>query len=122
MSTKKTYSIGTFAKITGVTIDTLRFYEKRSLLHPRRNGSDRRYYTSADVDRMALILRLKGGGFSIGEIQTYLVLKDQGAKTTQERSAFLKNKVGDLYTKRKQLDDSIDYVEHTITYLDQLES
>ncbi len=122
MSNKKLYSIGKFAKITAVTIDALRFYEKRDLIHPTRNSIGRRCYTDEDVDRIALILRLKGGGFSIGEIQTYLVLKDQGDQTTHERSAFLKVKVLDLYENRQKLDASIDYVEQTIHYLDGLDS
>ena len=118
MSNKK-IQIGEFSQKTGLPIDTLRYYEKHHLLDPGRDENNRRTYSEADLDRVALILRLKGGGLSIDEIQEYLVLKDHAAETTLERSIFLKSKLKILMANKQKVEDSISYVEDTIALLNR---
>jgi len=55
----------------GITLRTIRFYEDKGLLKPRRiNGT--RVYTRKDRARLALILRSKAIGASLEEIKHYL--------------------------------------------------
>lgn len=57
----------------GITLRTIRFYEDKDLLKPRRiNGT--RVYTRRDRARLALILRSKAIGASLDEIKHYLDL------------------------------------------------
>lgn len=57
----------------GITLRTIRFYEDKGLLAPRRiNGA--RVYTRRDRARLALILRSKAIGASLDEIKHYLAL------------------------------------------------
>ena len=57
----------------GITLRTIRFYEDKGLLAPRRvNGT--RVYTRRDRARLALILRSKAIGASLDEIRHYLDL------------------------------------------------
>ena len=57
----------------GITLRTIRFYEDKDLLKPRRiNGT--RVYTRRDRARLALILRSKAIGASLAEIKHYLDL------------------------------------------------
>ena len=57
----------------GITLRTIRFYEDKALLKPRRiNGT--RVYTRRDRARLALILRSKAIGASLAEIKHYLDL------------------------------------------------
>jgi DNA-binding transcriptional MerR regulator len=57
----------------GITLRTIRFYEDKGLLAPRRvNGA--RVYTRRDRARLALILRSKKIGASLDEIKHYLDL------------------------------------------------
>jgi DNA-binding transcriptional MerR regulator len=57
----------------GITLRTIRFYEDKGLLAPRRiNGA--RVYTRRDRARLALILRSKAIGASLEEIKHYLDL------------------------------------------------
>ncbi len=44
------YLIGEFAKITGFSIHTLRYYEKEHLIMPARNSSNRRCYSDKDIE------------------------------------------------------------------------
>ena len=61
------YTIGELAQTFQVSLRTLRFYESRGLLKPRRQGLKRRY-GQKDVDRLAAIVRAKKLGFTLNEI------------------------------------------------------
>src|SRR3954451_13437547 len=67
----RTYTIGDLAREFGVTLRTLRFYEDRGLLSPRREGLTR-IYDARDRDRLAVILKGKQLGFTLTEIRTML--------------------------------------------------
>ena len=57
----------------GITLRTIRFYEDKGLLAPRR-VSGARVYTRRDRARLSLILRAKAIGSSLAEIKHYLDL------------------------------------------------
>jgi DNA-binding transcriptional MerR regulator len=61
-----TYSISDLASEFDVTTRTIRFYEEKDLLVPRREGT-RRIYSTADRTTLRLILRGKRLGFSLDE-------------------------------------------------------
>lgn len=63
------------ANSLGVTTRTLRFYEDRGLIEPRRVGTAR-VYSRRETGRMQLILRGKRLGFSLREIEEFLRLYD----------------------------------------------
>ena len=69
------YSVTQLAVDLGVTARTIRFYEDKGLISPRRAGNNR-VYTLRDRARMILILRGKKLGFSLREIKEYLDLYD----------------------------------------------
>ena len=61
------YHIGELAEEFGVTTRTIRFYEEKGLLAPRREGQQR-CYSAADRTKLRLILRGKRFGYSLDEI------------------------------------------------------
>jgi DNA-binding transcriptional MerR regulator len=61
-----TYSISDLASEFDVTTRTIRFYEEKGMLKPRREGT-RRIYSPADRTRLRLILRGKRLGLSLDE-------------------------------------------------------
>jgi len=67
----KSYTIGDLAREFGVTLRTLRFYEDRGLLSPRREGTAR-IYDARDRDRLSVILKGKHLGFTLTEIRAML--------------------------------------------------
>lgn len=73
-----TWRIGDLAKRTGMSADTLRYYEKIDLLPPpmRDRGGQRRY-GSADLMRLRFIRRAQGMNFSLGEIRGLLRLRER---------------------------------------------
>jgi len=70
------YRIGELAKLCGINNDTLRFYEKNALLTPSsRSESGYRLYTEKDKETLHFILRAKGVGFTLAEIQELLSIE-----------------------------------------------
>ncbi len=66
-------TIGKFAAEAGVSVETVRFYQRRGLLAlPERRGSGFREYSQADQWRLAFIRRARQLGFTLAEIRDLL--------------------------------------------------
>ena len=74
----KSYTIGDLAREFGVTLRTLRFYEDRGLLSPRRDGTAR-IYDARDRERLSVILKGKQLGFTLTEIRAMLAEERSGS-------------------------------------------
>lgn len=69
------YSIKKTAELTGITEDTIRYYEKIGLLpRAKRKGNTHRIYSGADVEKMKLIGCLKKTGMPLDDMRPYLSL------------------------------------------------
>jgi MerR family copper efflux transcriptional regulator len=71
--------IGEVSKLSGIAVETLRFYEKSGLLkRPARTGSGYRMYDGDALERLAFIKRAQVLGFSLNEIKQIIAEKDAG--------------------------------------------
>ena len=101
--------IGDVAKQFGVTLRTLRFYEDKGLIAPKRDGV-MRLYTRRDKARLKLILLGRKVGFSLREVKQMIDLYEPaGANTRQLRVALEKGErqLGRLEKQRQLIDESI---------------
>ena len=101
--------IGEMAKRHGVTLRTLRFYEDKGLLAPRREGSTR-LYTRRDNARLKLILLGRKVGFPLREVKKMIDLYDpSGSNTRQLKYALDKfeKQLALLHHQRKAIDEAI---------------
>ena len=64
----KTYTISVLAKEFDVSHRTIRFYEEKGLIAPRRSKGNQRIYSRRDRARLKLILRGKRFGYTLEEI------------------------------------------------------
>src|SRR5207237_267003 len=65
-----TFQIGELAKRTALSIDAIRFYERRKLLPPAPRSAGRfRLYTPDAIERLRFVRRMQGLGFSLQEIK-----------------------------------------------------
>lgn len=87
---KTLMKIGALAKEAGVTVDTVRFYERRGLMPtPARRASGYRVYEPEAADRIRLIKRLQSFGLPLDEILGLLAMVDDGTATCpNQRSRF----------------------------------
>jgi DNA-binding transcriptional MerR regulator len=93
-----------------VTPRTLRFYESKELLFPRREGQ-KRLFTRRDRARLKLILRGKRFGFSLEEIRQLLDLYYVGDQQATQLEATLdvaRERLKDMERKRDELTAAVD--------------
>lgn len=99
--------IGELASQTGLSVEALRYYERRDLLSPtQRSNAGYRLYHPASVERIRFILRCKQLGFSLDEVQQILTLSGD----PQTPSAEIKQRV----------EDKLELIEQKIADLTQL--
>ena len=76
--------IGELAERSGVSIDTVRFYERRGVLPtPERTASGYRTYTPATVERLRFARRLQELDFTLDEVIDALAAHDAGTATCE---------------------------------------
>ncbi len=110
------YSVTELAEDLGITPRTLRFYEDKKLLIPRRAGNAR-VYSHRDRGRMILILRGKRLGFTLSEIREWLDLYESDlGQVSQMRKLVGKaeERLAALELQRKDIDATITELQDII--------
>lgn len=74
--TEHVLSISELAAQLDISPRTIRFYEEKGLINPRRTPGNQRVYTPKDRARLKLILRGKRFGFSLDEIAEMIGMAD----------------------------------------------
>jgi len=99
-SPHSTIQIGEAAQRAKLSIDTIRFYERRALLPkaPRTVGQFR-LYTADDVTRLTFIKQMQGLGFSLQEIKQLLELRDRGGHACRDVRNLLSSKLAGIRIK-----------------------
>jgi MerR family copper efflux transcriptional regulator len=88
---------GELARLTGVSPDTLRHYERLKLLAvPRRSSGNYRLYSPDTVDRVRLIRRALAVGFSLPELARILKVRDQGGAPCRQAKRLLEEKLSQV--------------------------
>ena len=80
------YSIGDMSRETGLSVSTLRYYEKLGLLAPvPRSAGNIRQYGEADLERLRMLECLKNTGMALKDIRTFFSWCDEGDATLPAR-------------------------------------
>lgn len=111
------YRIGELASEFDVSLRTLRFYEDKQLLFPKRIGTTR-LYKRADRGRLQLIMIAKRLGFSLVDIKRFLELYNPSeSNRTQLTFALEKGleQMENLKREEAKIKASIDELTGTIT-------
>ena len=97
--------IGQVANLAAVSVDTVRFYERRGILPtPERTASGYRTYTSATVERIRLARQLQQLGFTLDEVIDALHATDRGGLTCQSERWRLETVLDRIDTKITELE------------------
>ncbi len=104
-------TIGDAARISGVKVTTIRFYEGRGLLPaPARSDGNRRLYAKSDIARLQFIRHARDLGFALGAIETLLHLSDHPDQPcadidalAQQQLAEVDRRIGQLTTLKAEL-------------------
>jgi DNA-binding transcriptional MerR regulator len=111
------YTIKKAAEKMGVSIPTLRYYDKEGLLpfiEKKPNGT--RIFKDDDFQTLSLINCLKKAGVSIKEIRKYIRLCEEGDSTLNERLEIFLERKKDVLRQMSELQEVLDTIEHKIDY------
>lgn len=98
------FQIGEVSRQTGISVDTIRFYEKEKLLRePQRTEGGFRLYGAADVEHLKFIRHAQELGFALAEIKELLVLQDGSVEACSHVKELLEHKVDLVHQKIEQL-------------------
>ena len=106
----------------GLSVDTLRYYEKAGLIPPvNRKENGIRDYTETDCGWVEFVKCMRGAGLSIEVLTQYIALYAKGNRTLQKRKNLLvaerdrlKERIEQMQQTLKRLNDKIDVYEQRI--------
>lgn len=84
---KPLYMISVAAELTGMHPQTLRVYESKGLVNPKRSGGNTRLYSQADIERLELINQLTDEGINLAGVVRILDMKERMDAREAEISA-----------------------------------
>ena len=97
------YTTGEIAKLCGVSVRTVQYYDSRNILIPSElSEGGRRLYTEQDLKRMQMICFLRNAGISINSIGELLSKEDPGSVISillEQQEKLLQEEVNERQTK-----------------------
>ena len=100
LNSKIEYKRKELADATGLSIETIRFYESKELVFPRRDSNGYRVYSESDVQRVIFVSHVKQLGFSLNEAHELLSLNENNKNQAHEK---VFNKIEELNQKINKL-------------------
>jgi MerR family transcriptional regulator/heat shock protein HspR len=86
--------ISVAAELTGLHPQTLRIYERKSLVMPSRSSGNTRLYSEEDIERLKLVCRLTSEGVNLAGVRRILELQDE-LERVRQRAAELEKRASD---------------------------
>lgn len=114
-----TYSIGEVAKMTGITVSTLRYYDKEGLFPEmeRTNGGIREF-TDKEISALRIIECLKMTDMPIKDIRQFMDWCHQGDCTLEQRQAMFHERLEIMNQKMAELQKTINTIKYKCWYYD----
>jgi len=100
---------------SGISKDTLRYYERIGLIPPvNRNDNGIRDYSEIDVRRVEFIKCMRSVGLPIETVSEYFKLVQQGDQTIEARKEILIEQRAQLVTQMKEMQATLDMLNYKI--------
>jgi DNA-binding transcriptional MerR regulator len=109
-------SIAEAARRAGVSVHTLRYYERAGLVVTAvdRTAGGRRRYQQLDLDWITVCTRLRATGMPIKTIRRYAQLVSAGHGNEQERLALMETHRAEVTAKLAALQENLKLIDHKI--------
>jgi DNA-binding transcriptional MerR regulator len=120
--TAPSLSIGQVAERTGLSVHTLRFYEREGILadQVRRGAGGRRLYTEDDVGWLELCVILRASGMPLPAIREYTELVRQGEGNEEQRIALLRQHEARVHSQMSQLAQCLDLISFKVNVYEDI--
>lgn len=105
------FSIGEVSARTGLSVDTLRFYEREGLFPPpRRSAGGHRSFSADDLAWIGICKRLRASGMPLPEIARYAEMVRAGAGNEATRLELLQRHETDVRAQIAVLEDALEVI------------
>ncbi|WP_047152872.1 MerR family transcriptional regulator [Aneurinibacillus tyrosinisolvens] len=116
------FTIQQVAKITNLTVHTLRYYERIGLLPTvTRTSNGYRQYSTVDIEWIRFLTRLRDTGMPIRRMQQFADLRHRGSETISERRALLQEHWDEVNKHILELQKNVKAIEDKINYYCEME-
>lgn len=113
------YTIGQIANMFGLTISTLRYYDKEGLFGEIERKSTVRKFHEKDIETLRVIQCLKKSGLEIKEIKYFMVLCKKGKDTYAERKEIFEKQKEKVIQEIKNLNETLDMINFKCWYYEK---
>lgn len=104
------YTISEIAEKMGVSVHTIRYYDKEGLLPNVKRINGRRVFEDTDFSWLRVLNCMRNTGMPIKEIRKYMSLCEQGDTTLQERYVMIQ-------AQKRRIEEEILFLEHNLKEL-----
>ncbi|WP_129839788.1 MerR family transcriptional regulator [Streptomyces sp. RFCAC02] len=116
------YTISEVAAHTGLSVHTLRWYERIGLMpHVDRSHTGQRRYSNQDLGWLAFVGKLRLTGMAVADMVRYAELVRRGDGTEAERRALLEETREEVVRRIAELDSTLALLDHKIGVYRELE-
>lgn len=117
-----TYAIAEAAHRSGLSIDTLRYYERIELIDPpARDSGGRRAYNDGDLAWLEFLTKLRTTGMPIRMMREYAKLRHQGVASTGRRKQILVEQRAEVLDRIAELNTCLDILNYKIANYERCE-
>lgn len=119
---EKYLTIQQVSERTGLSVHTLRYYEKIGLIHSVKRSSN--LYRLYDIDNLSWIeflMRLKQTGMPINQMIQFAYLRSLGSSTVNDRRKLLEEHYDSVVKQVDELQKSLKVIQDKINYYKDLE-
>lgn len=112
------------AEACGLSVHTLRYYERIGLIKPvARRSNGHRLYRAEDLNWIAFLLRLRATGMPIAQMRRYAQLRERGTQlaSVTERKAMLQQHADTVEAEIKILSETLAYLREKIAVYSTME-
>nr|WP_321445805.1 MerR family transcriptional regulator [uncultured Cohaesibacter sp.] len=114
--------IGDLASLSGLSVHTIRYYEKVGLLpKAHRDGGGQRQYGTEITKWLRFLGHLKATGMGIADMVRYAQLRAQGPQTAKERRLMLEEQQQKVIDQIATLQATLPILEHKIALYHDIE-
>lgn len=109
-------------KLSELSIDTLRYYEKIGLIDPPYRKSGQRFYDPESVRWIDFLKALKATGMSLDDMKRYALMRHKGNATAANRRVMLENQHALVLKRIEELNACAALLEYKIANYHEIEA
>lgn len=122
MGMEQALTIQQVAEATGLSVHTLRYYERCDLIAPvQRANNGHRRYSAQDIRWIQFLTKLRMTGMPLRQIQQYATLLRQQPDAVQERRAILEAHRQTVLEHLQQLQENLAVIDWKIQHYKDIE-